>query len=152
MERRGKDLRSPCHCRLGDTRTGGSNKRNLFNGNPETYFINRDAKPRFFNAVWSKRKDGFAIDCNLSFLHGDADNPLSEPVRLSGHAGEAQDVQLCGQRNWIPKNPIRIIRGLANCYASSKPLIESIERELIPELNRGMRPGVIWQRPEHDYT
>ncbi len=111
-----------------------------FNGNPETYFINRDAKPRFFNAVWSKRKDGFAIDCNLSFLHGDADNPLSEPVRLSGHAGEAQDVQLCGQRNWIPKNPIRIIRGLANCYASSKPLIESIERELIPELNRGMRP------------
>ncbi|MCM1502842.1 MAG: hypothetical protein NC115_09290 [Bacteroidales bacterium] len=111
-----------------------------FNGNPETYFINRDAKPRFFNAVWSKRKDGFAIDYELSFFHGGAENPLEKPIRLNGHVGEVQDIPLCSQRNWIPKNPIRIVRGLANCYETSKPLVESLEKKLIPKLNRGMRP------------
>lgn len=111
-----------------------------FNGNPETYFINRDAKPRFFNAVWSKRKNGFAIDYGLSFFYGSPDNPLAEPIRLSGHANEPQELPLCSQRNWIAKNPIRIVRGIANCYETSQLLIESIEKKLIPELNRGMRP------------
>lgn len=111
-----------------------------FNGNPETYFINRYAKPRFLGAVWSKRKDGFAIDYGLSFFHGSAENPLETPIRLSEPVGETQDVQLCSQRNWIPKNPIRIIRGIANCYDTSKPLIDSIEKKLIPALNQGMRP------------
>lgn len=99
-----------------------------FNGNPETYFINRHNKPRFLGAVWSKRKDGFAIDYGLSFFHGSAENPLETPIRLSEPVGETQDVQLCSQRNWIPRNPIRIVRGIANCYDTSKPLIDSIER------------------------
>lgn len=111
-----------------------------FNGNPETYFINRDAKPRFLNAVWSKRKDGFAIDYGLSFFHGSQDKPLAEPIRMDGHTGEAQDVTLCSQRNWIAKNPVRIVRGIANCYEASKPLADSIEKKLMPELCRGMRP------------
>lgn len=111
-----------------------------FNGNPETCFINRDSKPRFFDAVWSRRKDGFAIDHRLSFFHGSRENPLDKPIRLEVLDSEAQDIPLTGQRNWIPKNPIRIVRGIANCYAGSKPLIESIETELIPELNRAMRP------------
>ncbi|MCM1333299.1 MAG: hypothetical protein NC248_11910 [Bacteroides sp.] len=111
-----------------------------FNGNPETYFINRDGKPRFLDAVWSKRNAGYAIDRGLSFFHGDSDNPLAEPTRFEGRAGEPQEVVLCSQRNWIPKNPIRIVRGLANCYESSKPVVESIEKELIPSLNRSMRP------------
>lgn len=111
-----------------------------FNGNPETCFINRDAKPRFFNAVWSKRKDGFAIDPELSFFHGSQEHPLAHPVRLNRQMGEVQDIPLYSQRNWIPKNPIRIIRGIANCYAASKPLIDSIENDLTPHLDRGMRP------------
>lgn len=111
-----------------------------FNGNPETYFINRDAKPRFFNAVWSKRKDGLAIDYQLSFLHGSRDNQLAKPIRINGQTGAAQDIPLRTQRNWIPRNPIRIVRGLANCYATSKPLVESVENKLIPALNHGMRP------------
>ncbi len=111
-----------------------------FNGNPETYFINRHNKPRFLSAVWSKRKDGFAIDYGLSFLYGSHDKPLAKPKRLCVHVGQAQDIPLCSQRNWIAKSPIRIIRGLANCYESSKPLIDSIENKLIPMLNRGMRP------------
>lgn len=111
-----------------------------FNGNPETYFINRYAKPRFFNAVWSKRKDGFAIDYELSFFHGCPYKPLAEPIRLSRQMGEPQDIPLCSQRNWIPKNPIRIIRGIANCYESSQQLIDSIEKELMPKLDRSMRP------------
>ena len=111
-----------------------------FNGNPNTYFINRNAQPRFLDAVWSKRKDGFAIDCELSFFHGNSEMPMAEPIRLNGQVGESQDIPLCSQRNWIPKNPIRIVRGLANCYESSKPLIDSIEKDLIPSLDQGMRP------------
>lgn len=111
-----------------------------FNGNPETYFINRHNKPRYLDAVWSKRKDGFAIDYELSFFHGSPDKPLAEPIRLSGQMGEPQDIPLCSQRNWIPKNPIRITRGIANCYASSKPMIDSMENKLIPKLSRAMRP------------
>lgn len=111
-----------------------------FNGNPETYFINREAKPRYLDAVWSKRKDGVAIDYGQSFLHGSQDKPLAEPVRLGGQAGVPQDIPLSSQRNWIPKNPIRIVRGIANCHAGSIPLVESIEKELVPALNRGMRP------------
>lgn len=111
-----------------------------FNGNPETYFINRYAKPRFFNAVWSRHKDGFAIDYGLSFLHGCHDNPLVKPIRVNQQIGNVLNIPLLSQRNWIPKNPIRIIRGIANCYESSQQLIDSIEKELMPKLDRGMRP------------
>lgn len=115
-------------------------KGTWFNGNPKTYFINRDGKPRFLDAVWSKRTAGFAIDGGLSFFHGSKDDKLAEPMRLSGLTGEPQNIPLNSQRNWIPKNPIRIIRGLANCYENSRPLIESIENNLMPELNQRMRP------------
>ncbi|MDE6468014.1 MAG: hypothetical protein K2L28_03855, partial [Muribaculaceae bacterium] len=37
-----------------------------FNGNPNTFFINRNGKSRFLDAVWSKRKDGLAIDWGAS--------------------------------------------------------------------------------------
>ncbi len=111
-----------------------------FNGNPETYFINRYNKPRFLDAVWAKRKNGFAIDYELSFLHGSQDNPLAKPTRSYKQIGQVQDIPLYSQRNWISKSPIRIIRGLANCYESSKPMIDSIENKLIPKLSRAMRP------------
>lgn len=111
-----------------------------FNGNPETYFINRYAKPRYLDAVWSKRKDGFAIDYGLSFLHGSHENPLVKPIRVNQQIGNVLNIPLLSQRNWIPKNPIRIIRGIANCYESSQQLIDSIEKELMPKLDRGMRP------------
>lgn len=111
-----------------------------FNGNPETFFLNRDAKSRFLTAVWSKRKDGFAIDFSQSSFYGTSEKPLAEPIRMSGQTGESQDIPLCSQRNWIPKNPIRIIRGISNCYENSRPLVECIENNLLPKLNRGMRP------------
>ena len=34
----------------------------------------------------------------------------------------------------------RIMRGISNCYENSKPVIESLEKELKPELNHRMRP------------
>lgn len=111
-----------------------------FNGNPETYFINRHAKPRFFNAVWSRHKDGYAIDYGLSFLHGSHENPLVKPIRVNQQIGNVLNIPLLSQRNWIPKNPIRIIRGIANCYESSQQLIDSIEKELMPKLDRSMCP------------
>lgn len=111
-----------------------------FNGNPETYFIDRYSRPWFFNAVWSRRKDGLAIDYGRSLCYGAPDEPLSPPLRPDARIGEPQPMPLCGQRNWIPKNPIRIVRGIANCYESSRPLIDSIERNLMPALDRQMRP------------
>ncbi len=111
-----------------------------FNGNPETYFVNRHGRPRFFDAVWSRRKEGFAIDYDLSFDHGTAEAPLSEPLRRGGGVGVPQNMPLCSQRNWIAKNPIRIVRGLANCYASSRPVAESIGEVLMPALNSNMHP------------
>lgn len=111
-----------------------------FNGNPNTFFINRNATPRFMDAVWSKRKDGIAVDFGSSSYH---DSPY---VPTAGHPvsgdviGEIQQAKLCGQRNWIPKNPICITRGLANCYENSKALIASLENELKPTLNQRMRP------------
>ncbi len=115
-------------------------KGKWFNGNPETFFIDRYAKPRYLDAVWSRRKDGYAIDYSLSFIHGNPKNPSDAPIRPEGSFGESQDIRLNNQRNWIPKNPTRIIRGLANCYENSKPVIESIENELMPELEQTMHP------------
>lgn len=112
-----------------------------FNGNPNTYFINRDARPRFLDAVWSKRKEGFAIDFSRSKLHGSPDAPSpGGPLPEGVGAAEAGAPSLRSQRNWIAKNPILITRGLANCYENSRPVIESMEKELMPELNRRMRP------------
>lgn len=115
-------------------------KGTWFNGNPETYFMNRYAKPRYLDAVWSKRKDGFAIDYDLSFYHGTSDDPLEHPERVGGPIGLPQDLSLSSQRNWIPKNPVRIVRGLDNCYANSRPVVESIENELKRTLDHEMRP------------
>lgn len=47
---------------------------------------------------------------------------------------------LASQRNWIAKNPIRIIRGLDNCYPSSRPVIDSVENVLQKALDQHMRP------------
>lgn len=113
---------------------------NYFNGNPNTFFINRNGELRFLDAVWSKRKDGVAIDFGPSSFHASPDAPSAGgPVSGDG-TGEIQSAKLNSQRNWIPKNPICITRGLANCYENSKPVIESMEKELKPALNQRMRP------------
>lgn len=106
------------------------------NGNPNTYFINRDSIPRFLDAVWSGRKDGVAIDYSRSVAHDSSGGSRA----LSEGFGEVQEISLKSQRNWIPKNPILITRGLANCYENTRPVIDSIECELKPELSRSMRP------------
>lgn len=109
-----------------------------FNGNPNTFFINRYGQLRFVDAVWSKRTAGLAIDYGLSFVHEGTDR-ISMAER-HGTVGELQDIRLCAQRNWIPKNPIHITRGIANCYENSKAVIESMSTVLNAELNRRMRP------------
>lgn len=113
-----------------------------FNGNPETFFVNRHGEVRFLSCVWSKRKDGFVIDPTLSFIHS-ADGISDSPAPLSPDAvnsAETQNLKLASQRNWIAKNPICITRGLANCYENSKPLIDSMENRLKPMLSQHMRP------------
>lgn len=112
------------------------------NGAPNTFFMNRDGRSRFLSAVWSKRKDGFAIDYSRSRYYESPDASflnVGNPV-FRNDLSESQDCRLLTQRNWIPKNPILIIRGLANCYKNTLPVVESIEKELMPALDRGMRP------------
>lgn len=111
-----------------------------FNGNPNTFFVNRYRKPRFFDAAWSKRKEGLAIDYSRSFSHGSGDNPLAGAAVQGNDIGEPQDAGLDSQRNWIAKNPICLTRGIANCYENSRAVIESMEKWLNPELDRRMRP------------
>ncbi len=53
---------------------------------------------------------------------------------------DIQDIRLESQRNWIPKNPVWIRRTIGNCYENSKAVIESVDKELKPELDRRMRP------------
>ncbi len=53
---------------------------------------------------------------------------------------ENRNVKLDSQRNWIAKNPIWIMRGIDNCYPNTRPVIESIEKVLQPELDKRMRP------------
>lgn len=53
---------------------------------------------------------------------------------------DIQDIRLESQRNWIPKNPVWIRRTIDNCYENSKAVIESVDKELKPELDRRMRP------------
>lgn len=113
-------------------------KGSYFNGNPNTFFVNRNSEPRLLDAVWSARQGGVAIDFGLSTFHDSHDSVLSRPIP-SG-IGEIQTLKLNSQQNWIPKNPICITRGLANCYENSRALIDSMENELKPELNRRMRP------------
>lgn len=111
-----------------------------FNGNPNTYFINRDKRPRYFDAVWSKRGEVLAIDFSRSSFHASPDSPDTKGIVADGAIGEIKSARLASQRNWIPKNPICITRGIANCYENSKGVIDSIEADLKPVLNRGMRP------------
>lgn len=107
-----------------------------FNGRPNTFFVNRNAEPRFLDAVWSSRSSGVAIDGRLSFFHDGS----GSPIPIGEETGEPQPYLLATQRNWIAKNPIFITRGLANCYENSKAVIDSLEKELKPELNVRMRP------------
>lgn len=111
-----------------------------FNGNPNTFFINRNGEPRFLDAVWSNRKEGTAIDFGRSSFHGSPDAPSLKDAGTGGAAGRVEARKLNSQRNWIAKNPIRITRGLANCYENSKAVIESMEKELVPALDLKMRP------------
>ncbi|WP_294628885.1 hypothetical protein [uncultured Bacteroides sp.] len=92
----------------------------VFNGNPSTCFINKYREPRFAEAIWSKRKNGYTMETGAE-----------EAVR---------NVKLDSQRNWIPKNPVWIVRGISNCYDNSKAVIESVEKDLQVRLNERMRP------------
>ncbi|MDE5987025.1 MAG: hypothetical protein K2H16_07095 [Prevotella sp.] len=115
-------------------------KGSYFNGNPNTFFVNRNTEIRFRDAVWSSRKEGIAIDFGLSSFHESPDAMVVKDMLPSRGIGEIQAEKLKSQRNWIPKNPICITRGIANCYENSKAVIESMEKELRQELNHRMRP------------
>lgn len=118
-----------------------------FNGNPETYFINRYSKPRFVDAVWSKRVTGYTMEEGRTSFFASPDDPMCRETVLQQHSVKQciMDERLASQRNWIAKNPIHITRTLANCYPSSRRVIDSIEKVLQPALDVRMRPELYGQ-------
>lgn len=113
----------------------------FFNGNPTTLFVNKFRKPFFVDAIWSKRKNGYTMEPGRTTYH---QSPLFPNKNTILHdypvTEDIQDLTLNNQRNWIPANPILITRSISNCYESSKSVIESIEKELQPELDTKMKP------------
>ncbi|RZJ48178.1 MAG: hypothetical protein EOO44_21445, partial [Flavobacterium sp.] len=113
----------------------------FFNGNPNTFFINKFRTPRFVDAIWSKRKEGYTMEQGRTTYH---ESPLvsGKKTILNEYpvAEDIQDLTLNTQRNWIPRNPILITRSISNCYESSEAVIESIEKDLQPELDLKMGP------------
>jgi len=114
----------------------------FFNGNPMTYFLNKFGEPRFVDAIWSKRKEGFTMEQGRTSFHFSPDDVNKKKTILSDYLTklEIQDIKLQSQRNWIPKNPIWIEREISNCYENSKEVIESLNKELQLELNKEMQP------------
>ncbi|CAM4002015.1 MULTISPECIES: hypothetical protein [Flavobacterium] len=114
----------------------------FFNGNPMTCFINKFGKPRFVDAIWSKRKNGITMEQGRTSFHSSPDDNSQRKTILSDYITKEniKDSKLQSQRNWIPKNPIWIQRGISNCYENSKEVIESINKELQVELNQKMQP------------
>lgn len=114
----------------------------FFNGNPMTCFFNKFGEPRFVDAIWSKRIKGFTMEQGRTgyWFSPDAPEQKQSVSREYEVKEDIQDLKLESQRNWIPKNPVWINRTISNCYENSKAVIESIKKELQPELNRRMRP------------
>lgn len=114
----------------------------FFNGNPTTCFVNKYGEPRFVDAIWSKRKNGFTMEAGRTSYYFSPDDPLQrQSIAWEYNTNEdVQDIKLRSQRNWIPKNPIWIVRTIGNCYENSKVVIESVKNELQAKLNKQMRP------------
>ncbi|GHS90188.1 hypothetical protein FACS189487_11560 [Campylobacterota bacterium] len=115
----------------------------FFNGNPETGFYNKFDKPRFVNAIWSKRKSGLTMENGRTSYFQSPDLEDKPSVLSDYPINECiQDITLLNQRNWIPHAPVLITRGISNCYPSSKAAIDSIYTDLQPALKKQMRPEI----------
>ncbi|ENX58611.1 MULTISPECIES: hypothetical protein [Acinetobacter] len=113
-----------------------------FNGNPMTFFCNKFGECRFVDAIWSKRKTGFTMEQGRTTYHFSPDQKDEKQTILWEYETkeDIQDLKIESQRNWVPKNPIWIERGISNCYENSKAVIESVVNDLQPALNLKMQP------------
>lgn len=103
-----------------------------------TVFRNRFDESRFVSADWSKRKGGVTIAPGRATYNASPDQ--------SGITGDfatalcVQDLKLASQRNWIPKNPIRLYQWLDSSDASTRKLVDSVQDRLFAALERQMKP------------
>lgn len=126
----------------GDHEALEAHRGTYVNGYPNTFFVNARREPRFLEAVWQKNSEGTGIWSNGSMFHKSPDDPYqrdttSDPEHV---ARRSMDEQLKSQRNWIAKNPVVVTRALDNCYQNSRSVIDSIDQDLQPALDREMRP------------
>lgn len=112
-------------------------------GEDWTAFRNRYEENRFVSADWSKRKGGTTIRPGSATYHASPDQP--------GATGDfptvvnVQDLKLASQRNWIPKNPIRLYQWLDGSDSTTRKLVESVNNQLVPDLDRRMQPEAYGQ-------
>lgn len=112
----------------------------FYNGNPETSFFDRYRTPHFVSAIWSKRKNGYTMEQGRTVYYASPLVPEKPTDKVYPVAEDIEDIKFGTQRNWIPKSPVMITRGIANCYESTREVIESIDNDLQSVLNSRMRP------------
>lgn len=109
-------------------------------GEDWTAFRNRRNENRFLSAAWSKRKDGITIRPGSAHYHASPDLPEGDGEFAS--ALSVQNLKLACQRNWIPKPPIRLYQWLDSSDAATRKLVDAINGQLVPSLDRQMKPQV----------
>lgn len=117
---------------------GGHEPVEAYCGGDWTAFRNRFGEDRFVNADWSKRKAGVTIAPGRATYHASPDQPGSTAEYPTVVC--VQDLRLASQRNWIPKNPIRLYQWLDSSDATTRKLVDSVNDRLMPALDRQMKP------------
>lgn len=104
------------------------------NGSPCSLFVTTDRQSRYLDAMWRQKDGGMIIDVARSRLS------MMDGCEIRAEVCEKTKLQ--SQRNWLPKTPILVYRALGNCYSSSRAVVESLDTQLNPLLEREMRPEV----------
>jgi hypothetical protein len=107
-------------------------------GGDWTAFKNRFDERRFVTADWSKRKAGVTIAPGRATYYASPDRPEETgdfPTEVC-----VQNLKLATQRNWIPKNPIRLYQWLDSSDGDTRKLLDSVNDDLAPALDLGMQP------------
>ncbi|MFB2539411.1 MULTISPECIES: hypothetical protein [unclassified Acinetobacter] len=117
-------------------------KGTYFNGNPETYLIDKNGQRHFVDAIWSKRKFGITMEAGRTSYFQSSNQLKNQQTILWDYPTieHIQDIKLSKQQNWIAKAPIHIKQGVINCYPNSDFLADELVK-LQQLINQQMQPN-----------
>ena len=112
-----------------------ASKSKFFNGNPYTSLRSQFGEPAFLTALWSKRKDGYAIETDRVTYWLD---PETMKVKeLEKFLPEVKNGEFKSQRNWVQKSPIKIGYFMSNSTVKLNYIKEKI-KEINNSLSRNL--------------